>query len=100
MLVLGLAFVMGGWRFGELRFDQGSTRIIVTLTVLAVSALIVPTLVAELHTPAGGHEEALSMLSAVILLTIFICSIFFANQSSSATPPAKSNTKASPGRSG
>jgi len=87
LLVLGLAFVMGGLRFGELRFDQGSTRIIVTLTVLAVSALIVPTLVAELHTPAGGHEEALSMLSAVILLIIFICSIFFANQSKAAVPP-------------
>ena len=89
LLVLGLAFVMGGWRFKTLHFDQESTRIMVTLTVLAVSALIVPTLVAELHTPAGGHEEALSLMSAVILLVIFICSIIFSAQSGpEAAPPA------------
>jgi Ca2+:H+ antiporter len=90
LLVLGLAFLMGGLRFGELRFDQASTRVMVTLTILAVSALIVPTLAAELHTPAGGHEVALSLLSAIILLIVFVSSIVFIARRS----PAQSHMNA------
>jgi Ca2+:H+ antiporter len=48
---------------------------IATLTLLAVAALAVPTLVYGLHTPAAGHEEGLSVACAVILLLVFLASI-------------------------
>ena len=75
LLVLGLAFAVGGWRHGAQRFVAGPARMIAVLTVLAVAALAVPTLVAELHAPAADHVEELSIASAVLLLIVFGLSI-------------------------
>ncbi len=75
LLVLGLAFLVGGLKHGTQRFDSDSPRMIATLTVLAVAALAVPTLAHTLHTPAAAHEEALSIACAIVLLIIFIASI-------------------------
>lgn len=75
LLVLGLAFFVGGLRHGTQRFAHEAPRMIAMLTLLAVSALAVPTLVHGLHTPAAGHEEGLSIACAIILLIVFIASI-------------------------
>jgi Ca2+:H+ antiporter len=75
LFVLGLAFLVGGLRHGTQRFAAEVPRMIATLTLLAVAALIVPTLVFFLHTPAAGHEDELSIICAGILLIIYIISI-------------------------
>jgi len=75
LFVLGLAFFLGGLRNGSQRFASDTPRMIANLTLLAVAALAIPTLVSFLHTPAIGHEEALSMACAGILLVVFIASI-------------------------
>ena len=75
LFVLGLAFFVGGVRNGTQRFGSDTPRMVAILTLLAVSALAVPTLVQGLHTPAAGHEEGLSVACAVILLIIFVASI-------------------------
>jgi Ca2+:H+ antiporter len=75
LFVLGLAFFIGGLRHGVQRFSFNAPRTVATLTLLAVSALIVPTFVQGLHTPAAGHQEGLSIACAVILLIVFIASI-------------------------
>ena len=75
LFVLGLAFFVGGLRHGTQRFSSQTPRMIATLTMLAVAALVIPTLVQGLHTPAAGHEEGLSVACAVILLIVFIASI-------------------------
>lgn len=75
LFVLGLAFFVGGLRHGVQKFSKSSARTIATLTMLAVSALAVPTIVALLHTPASGHEEGLSLACAIILLVVFVASI-------------------------
>ncbi len=75
LFVLGIAFFVGGVRHGTQRFATDAPKLIVTLTLLAVSALAVPTLVHGLHTPAAGHEEGLSIAAALILLLIFVVSI-------------------------
>jgi Ca2+:H+ antiporter len=80
LFVLGLAFLVGGLRHGTQRFSLTAPRMIANLTLLAVAALIVPTLTFGLHTPAAGHEEGLSIASAVILLVVFIASIPFSMQ--------------------
>ncbi|HEX2914640.1 MAG TPA: calcium/proton exchanger [Chloroflexia bacterium] len=77
LFVLGLAFFLGGVKNGSQRFGKDAPRMIATLTLLAVAALAIPTLVAGLHTPAAGHEEGLSIACAVILLVVFIASIPF-----------------------
>lgn len=75
LFVLGLAFFVGGLRNGTQRFGSQAPRMVANLTLLAVAALVVPTLVAGLHTPAAGHEEGLGIACAVILLVVFIASI-------------------------
>ncbi len=77
LLVLGLAFLVGGLRHGTQRFSSTPPRLIVTLMLLAVSALAVPTLAGELHTPAGGHEAELGAACAIVLLAVFLASIPF-----------------------
>jgi Ca2+:H+ antiporter len=94
LLVLGLAFIFGGARHGTLHFSSHLPRLIATLTLLAVAALVMPTLAATLHTPAGGHEEALSLICAVVLLILFLVSIPFSikggPETSSSIPPEES----------
>src|SRR5579884_1362806 len=75
LFVLGLAFFVGGLRNGTQRFASQAPRTIAVLTMLAVAALAVPTLVNGLHTPAAGHKEGLSIACAIILLVVFIASI-------------------------
>jgi Ca2+:H+ antiporter len=75
LLVLGLAFIVGGVRHGPQRFNTGPPRSIATLTVLAVAALAIPTLAANLHAPAGAHLDQLSIACALILILVFALSI-------------------------
>jgi Ca2+:H+ antiporter len=75
LLVLGLAFLIGGLRHGTQKFPAEAPRTMATLTLLAVAALVVPTLTSGLHTPAAGHEDTLSIAGAVVLLAVFIASI-------------------------
>jgi len=75
LLVLGLAFLVGGLRHGTQRFDSRQPRMIATLNLLAVSALAIPSMTAALHTPAAGHEVALSLACAGLLLITFVASI-------------------------
>lgn len=75
LLVLGLAFVVGGVRHGTQRFASEPPRLIAALMVLSVSALAVPTLASGLHEPAGAHAEALSVVVAIVLLVVFAFSV-------------------------
>ncbi|MCB9111979.1 MAG: calcium/proton exchanger [Anaerolineales bacterium] len=75
LLVLGLAFFLGGVKHGVQKFNSATPRAIVMLMVLAISALVFPTLAHSLHTPAEAHEVSLSIASAIILLIVFFASI-------------------------
>ena len=44
---------------------------IATLLMLAVAALVLPTLAHSLHLPASEHEQALSVVCALVLLLVF-----------------------------
>ena len=77
LLVLGLAILVGGLRHGRMHFDAEAPRMIVSLMVVAVSALAMPTLAHELHTPAASHERALSAACSVLLIVLFVASLRF-----------------------
>lgn len=77
VLVLGCAFVAGGLRHGRQRFDPEEPRLNASLLLLAVGALLVPTLASRLDTPAAGHTAALSDICAAVLLAVYAASIAF-----------------------
>jgi Ca2+:H+ antiporter len=71
ILVLGIAFVVGGLRNGPQTFDSPRARLIALLTVLAAAILAVPSLTHAVHTPAAAHERTLSLICAGVLLALF-----------------------------
>jgi Ca2+:H+ antiporter len=71
LLVLGAAFMAGGWRHGVLVFEGQTPRMIATLLLLAVSALLLPTLADELRLPAGRNEQAIAVVCAIVLLAVY-----------------------------
>lgn len=77
LLVLGVAVLAGGLRHGTQRFPSDQPRMIGTLLLLAVAALLVPTLAARLHTPAAPHAVQLSSAVALILIAVYSLSIPF-----------------------
>jgi Ca2+:H+ antiporter len=75
VLVLGLAFLVGGLRNGTQKFDSPRARIIATLTVLAAAILSVPTLAHTFHTPAATHGRTLSLICAGVLIAVFFITL-------------------------
>jgi Ca2+:H+ antiporter len=75
LLVLGLAFVVGGLKHGRQSFDALRARTLIALMILAVAAMLVPSLASYVHTPAAEHEQVLSDIASVVLLIVFALSI-------------------------
>jgi Ca2+:H+ antiporter len=77
LLVLGLAFTLGGLRHGTQRYSAHQTRGIATLLVLAVAAILIPTLATAPGAPDEGHARDLSVICALVLMAVFVGSIPF-----------------------
>jgi Ca2+:H+ antiporter len=77
LLVLGLAFLVGGMRHGTQRFKSEPARLIAIMTLVSVAAVAIPTIAAQLHARAASHEQELSVAVAVVLLIIFAASLVF-----------------------
>jgi Ca2+:H+ antiporter len=75
LLVLGIAFTVGGLANGVQRFDTSRTRLIATLTALAAATMAMPTLANAFHAPAAGHEHTLSLICAGVLLAVFFVTL-------------------------
>jgi Ca2+:H+ antiporter len=75
VLVLGLAFVVGGIRNGTQRFDSSRARMVSTLTLLAAATMALPSLAHSFHTPAAPHRHALSLVCAGVLLAVFVLTL-------------------------
>jgi Ca2+:H+ antiporter len=75
VLVLGVAFVVGGIRHGVLRFDSERARMVSTLTLLAAATMALPSLAHAFHTSAAPHAEALSLVCAGVLLAVFVLTL-------------------------
>jgi Ca2+:H+ antiporter len=75
VLVLGLAFIVGGAINGTQRFNSPRARTIATLTTLAATILAMPTLAHAFHTPAAAHTKSLSLICAGVLLVLFFLTL-------------------------
>lgn len=86
LLVLGLAFLVGGLKHGAQRFDSERARTSTVLMVLATGALVMPSLAQYVHAPAAPHEKTLSLIVSVVLLGVFLLSLPSALKRSPAAP--------------
>jgi len=75
LLVLGLAFLVGGFKHGRQNLGSDRARTIAILMLLSVSAMAIPSLAHSLHAPAVEHEQAFSTIVAVVLLLLFAASL-------------------------
>jgi Ca2+:H+ antiporter len=75
LLVLGLAFLVGGLRHGTQQLNSERARSIIVLMVLSVAAMVVPSLAHYVHTPAAAHEKTLSLIVSVVLLVLFVLTL-------------------------
>lgn len=75
LLVLGLAFTVGGLRHGPQNVDSQRARATTVLMLLAVASMVVPSLASYVHTPAAPHEETMSLVVAVVLLVLFAATL-------------------------
>jgi Ca2+:H+ antiporter len=91
VLVLGIAFLVGGARNGTQRFDSPRARLIATLTMLAATILAVPTLAHAFHAPAAAHAKTLSLICAGVLLVLFFATLpgFLMGGEQHASAPAR-----------
>jgi Ca2+:H+ antiporter len=91
VLVLGLAFFVGGARHGTQRFDSPRARMMATLTTLGATILAVPTLAHTFHAPAAAHAKSLSLICAGVLLVLFFVTLpgFLAGGEEHAAEPAR-----------
>lgn len=89
LLVFGLALFFGGLKNGTQRFVSGPPKMIATLMILAFAALAIPTLAHRLHTPALAHINTLNVFVAIVLLLIFIASLYFFIKADKAVVPEK-----------
>ena len=75
VLVLGIAFIVGGLKNGTQTFNSPRARMIATLALLAAATMSIPSFAAELHAPAARHEETLSLICAGVLLLVFLITL-------------------------
>jgi Ca2+:H+ antiporter len=78
LLVLGLAFLLGGVKHGPQKFGGDAARTLSMLLTLSVAALLVPSLTAALGshaTKAALHERNLSVVVSILLLGLFVASL-------------------------
>lgn len=83
LLVLGSAMLAGGLKHGVQKFRADQPRTITTLFFLGVAALIVPTLVVQVHSSASSHIQSLSIAIALMLLAVFAGSMTYTLQAHS-----------------
>ena len=77
LLVLGLAFLLGGWKRSEQRFSQAAVGLYVGTLVIAVIGLLMPALFALSPHATEPHTEAVSLGVASILMAVYALGMVF-----------------------
>jgi Ca2+:H+ antiporter len=77
LLILGLAFLLGGWRRDEQRFAQPAVTLYVGALVIAVAGLLMPALFALSPRATEAQAEAVSIGVAAVLIVVYLLGMVF-----------------------
>jgi Ca2+:H+ antiporter len=78
LMVLGLAMLLGGWKRKELKFSRMAAESGSSMMVLAVVALVIPAIYAQVtqHTHPE-HTESISLDISIVLIVCYAASLLF-----------------------
>ena len=77
LVVLGLSFLVGGWKREQQTFNRASATLHSASLVIAVVALLMPALFHLSPEASGFREEAVSIGVAIVLISIYLLSLLF-----------------------
>jgi Ca2+:H+ antiporter len=77
LLVLGFSVLLGGLKNGTQHFDRKQAGLNATQLMLAVLALMIPSLFFFANTQTGGGVESLSLGTAAIMLVVYGLGLLF-----------------------
>jgi Ca2+:H+ antiporter len=77
LLVLGLAFLLGGWKRVEQTFAQPAVTLYVGSLVIAVAGLLMPALFALSPNATETQAEAVSIGVAAVLIVVYVLGMVF-----------------------
>ena len=86
LLVLGLSIVAGGIKHGRQRFDRTQAGLNGTMLILAVIAILVPSIFGHAIEPDHEAVEGLSISVAVVMIMVYGLGIFYSFTSGEADP--------------
>jgi Ca2+:H+ antiporter len=98
LLVLGIAFMVGGLRHGTQKLGSERARTTIVLVLLSVAAMAIPSLAHWLHTPVAAHETTFSVIVSVLLLALFALSLPFSLRRSASDAVGEEAVSAEPPR--
>lgn len=78
LLVMGFSLLLGGIKNGTQHFDRTQAGVNATQLLLAVMALMIPSIFFFAHTETNGPVESLSLGTAVMMLVIYALGLLFA----------------------
>jgi Ca2+:H+ antiporter len=82
LMVLGLAMLLGGWKHKELRFSRLAAESGSSMMVLAVVALVIPAIYAQVTQHSKPeHLESISVDISWVLLLMYAASLLFSLKS-------------------
>ncbi len=86
LLVMGFSVLLGGLKNGVQRFERTQAGVNATQLILAVVALMIPSLFFFAHTETTGPVESLSLGTAIVMLAIYALGLLFAFRFTSSEP--------------
>ena len=96
LLVLGLAFFVGGLKHGTQKLGSARARTILIMMLLSVMALAIPSIAHWIHSPAAPHEQTYSVIVSIVLLLLFLLYLPASLRSKKSTVPAEEEAAAAP----
>jgi Ca2+:H+ antiporter len=89
LLVAGAAIVVGGMRHGTQRFERSSAVMNSTLLIMASFVLVIPSLFNVAIEPNFPNVEALSLLTAGVIIVVYLLSMVYSFTAKNAEPIAR-----------
>ncbi|MCL4505178.1 MAG: calcium/proton exchanger [Chloroflexi bacterium] len=89
LLVAGVAIIAGGLKHGQQRFETRSAVMNSTLLVMAAFALALPSFFNYAIEPNGANVESLSLLTAGVIIIMYVLSMIYSLTARDAEPIAR-----------